>query len=296
MNAWILLSKPDALRGPETYGDEEFVYRYDSKVPNFKQLLKGDVAFVTDLRTRVSVATLADIVSEEGLKRLDRCPKCGRTSQVRIAAGGWRCSACKLRYAVPTEEQVQVIRFEAHLANVAPLDDASRWISLIKSSTPPKQQNSIRRLQPELMDPEVARLVNEQSMAHQVGPRGTAILASCAEAPYIPSTPEGRRRLISHFRIERSAAAAKDAKERYLASNPLGSCEACGFSFIKMYGDHGAGYVEAHHRIPLSLLAEPAIPSRDDFAMVCANCHRMLHRTQGSTMTVDELRSLIKST
>ncbi len=40
-------------------------------------------------------------------------------------------------------------------------------------------------------------------------------------------------------------------------------------------------YIEAHHLVPLSFYAEDEIPElspRDDFAVVCANCHRMLHR------------------
>ena len=65
-------------------------------------------------------------------------------------------------------------------------------------------------------------------------------------------------------------------------------------SFAEVYGDLGASYIEAHHRQPLSSLDEPRPPTSADFAMVCANCHRMLHRTREATMTVEELAGLLQ--
>lgn len=67
------------------------------------------------------------------------------------------------------------------------------------------------------------------------------------------------------------------------------TCEACGFDFQETYGDLGKHYIEAHHIEPLSGrdgVNEPT--SIDDFAMLCANCHRMVHR-RTPCLTVEEL-------
>ena len=58
-------------------------------------------------------------------------------------------------------------------------------------------------------------------------------------------------------------------------------CQACGIDFEKQYGPLGHQYIEAHHLTPISELPEgvpvPQDP-KEDFAVLCANCHRMIHR------------------
>ena len=56
----------------------------------------------------------------------------------------------------------------------------------------------------------------------------------------------------------------------------------CGFDFEARYGELGTGYIEAHHVVPFAELAKEPEPvllnPMTDFVVVCANCHRMLHR------------------
>ncbi len=86
---------------------------------------------------------------------------------------------------------------------------------------------------------------------------------------------EDLRKFRQHKRIERNARLAKEAK-RILGY----TCSLCGFNFEKTYGDIGHNYIEAHHLTPISelkgkkVLLDPA----KDFAVLCANCHRMIHR------------------
>ncbi|HBC3475266.1 hypothetical protein GOP97_11155 [Vibrio cholerae] len=51
-------------------------------------------------------------------------------------------------------------------------------------------------------------------------------------------------------------------------------------TFRECYGSHGDSYIEAHHIIPLSELCsvDGSKTRLEDLAMVCSNCHRMLHR------------------
>lgn len=71
-------------------------------------------------------------------------------------------------------------------------------------------------------------------------------------------------------------------------------CEVCSLQFDERYGDVGQGFIEAHHLIPLATLdpANPPAFSVDDFAVLCANCHRMLHR-RTPVITPDELKGML---
>jgi 5-methylcytosine-specific restriction protein A len=58
------------------------------------------------------------------------------------------------------------------------------------------------------------------------------------------------------------------------------ACFVCEIDFAAKYGARGQGYIEVHHREPVSMMNSPrALSPRDDLVPVCSNCHRMLHRT-----------------
>jgi 5-methylcytosine-specific restriction protein A len=56
------------------------------------------------------------------------------------------------------------------------------------------------------------------------------------------------------------------------------------------YGDLGAGFAECHHKLPLAAGERRTLLS--DLAIVCANCHRMLHR-RSPWLTVEELQEIL---
>lgn len=69
-------------------------------------------------------------------------------------------------------------------------------------------------------------------------------------------------------------------------------CEACGFNFETVYGKLGEGFAECYHQVALSSLGRVAATKLSDLAIVCSNCHKMLHRKR-PWMTIDELRRII---
>lgn len=98
-----------------------------------------------------------------------------------------------------------------------------------------------------------------------------------------------RRRYRQHTKIERNSKAARLAKQVHGYV-----CQCCGFDFRTIYGELGAEYIEAHHLTPLSELPEDVPVSQDpkkDFAVLCANCHRMIHR-KGSPKDIQGLAGL----
>jgi hypothetical protein len=87
---------------------------------------------------------------------------------------------------------------------------------------------------------------------------------------------ELRRSMVRHRSRER---ALRDAKiQQAMESGDL-RCEVpgCGFDFEARYGPTGHGYAQVHHRVPLYTLTAPTRVSLSDLAIVCANCHVMIH-------------------
>lgn len=58
-------------------------------------------------------------------------------------------------------------------------------------------------------------------------------------------------------------------------------CYVCGFNFKQVYGNRGDGYIEVHHKIPVATMPPGYRPNpRTEMVPLCANCHRMVHRTR----------------
>ena len=98
-----------------------------------------------------------------------------------------------------------------------------------------------------------------------------------------------KRQYIRHARIERNAKAASAAKKARGYT-----CEGCGINFEWIYGERGKGFIEAHHLVPLHTLPEGVsvkIDAQNDFAVVCSNCHRIIHRSK-PMLSIKELRDL----
>lgn len=87
----------------------------------------------------------------------------------------------------------------------------------------------------------------------------------------------------------------RDPRNRKAAIKIHGTkCMACGFDFEKVYGERGKDYIEVHHVIPLaSRDEEMQISPETDLIVVCANCHRMIHRKKNQILSLEELRQII---
>jgi hypothetical protein len=91
-------------------------------------------------------------------------------------------------------------------------------------------------------------------------------------------------KLKHHFVAHRKREASLRAKKIELALRDGKGhlvCEVpgCGFEFLSTYGAIGQDYAIVHHTKPLgSLSKEGSKTSLADLAIVCANCHAMIHR------------------
>lgn len=91
---------------------------------------------------------------------------------------------------------------------------------------------------------------------------------------------EGKRRkaFIWHRHREASLRRAKIA-EAISANGGRLICEVprCGFDFRKTYGKIGTGYAHVHHTVPLGKTLTPRKTKISELAIVCPNCHAMIH-------------------
>lgn len=107
------------------------------------------------------------------------------------------------------------------------------------------------------------------------------------------SVKEGGRRLITHLRRERNPQIIEAKKSQVLRAAGALKCEVCTFDFVEKYGQLGHGFCEAHHIIPLSDSNREVETRLEDLAILCSNCHRMIHRTK-PMLSIDEFRERLQ--
>lgn len=91
---------------------------------------------------------------------------------------------------------------------------------------------------------------------------------------------EGREVLRRHLARERSPYLAELKKRESSRSTGFLTCEACSLNSATLPKDIGEAAFEVHHRLPLAGTGQNTKTRINDLAILCANCHRMIHRTQ----------------
>jgi predicted HNH restriction endonuclease len=84
----------------------------------------------------------------------------------------------------------------------------------------------------------------------------------------------------SHRRREYKLREAK-IKEALKSNSGRLLCEVpgCGFDFVERYGVLGEGFAHVHHLAPLGGAPDDGFAvTLQDLAIVCPNCHAMIHR------------------
>ncbi|WP_445515392.1 HNH endonuclease [Streptomyces sp. NEAU-174] len=136
---------------------------------------------------------------------------------------------------------------------------------------------------------EVARLIREGTTTGEL----QALPQTDEEDPDDDfGAPEGRLLLRRHRARERNKGLRKKKIDSVLRKGGSLACEVCGFDFEEVYGERGVGYVECHHVVPLHEAGE-GTTKLSDLALICANCHRMIHR-RAPWPTPAELRTSIE--
>lgn len=113
------------------------------------------------------------------------------------------------------------------------------------------------------------------------------------EDEMVDMAEEGEVLYRFHRYRERNGKLVKDKKKAVWNSTGALVCEVCDFDFYRVYGELGKNFIECHHTVPLSQYSVKSPTKMKDLALVCSNCHRMLHR-RGASMSIDSLRLVVK--
>lgn len=89
---------------------------------------------------------------------------------------------------------------------------------------------------------------------------------------------EGKVLYKYHRYRERNTKVIESKKKQFLKENGSLYCENCRFDYSKVYGKLGEGFIEAHHIVPLHKLDGETKTTEKDLILLCANCHRMIHK------------------
>jgi Zn finger protein HypA/HybF involved in hydrogenase expression len=74
-----------------------------------------------------------------------------------------------------------------------------------------------------------------------------------------------------------------------------GICSVCRRDYSKVLGGRGVRVLQVHHRHQLSARTAPSITKLSELAVVCANCHLLLHLDSGMALGVEQLREMLQN-
>lgn len=127
------------------------------------------------------------------------------------------------------------------------------------------------------------------------------LVESSGDAEWFPDVDdeaygsEGNLRLIMHLKRERNVLIVRRKKANVLAETGALKCEVCGFDFKVIYGEHGREFCEVHHLVPLHKSDGVVKTELNDLAIVCSNCHRIIHRINPMP-SIQDLAKIIRET
>lgn len=114
------------------------------------------------------------------------------------------------------------------------------------------------------------------------------------DEPDIQEAEEGRVLTKLHRFRERDRKLVISRKNLALKQAGRLVCEACGFDFSEKYGPSAEGIIDVHHTKPVHTLLPGDKTKLEDLALLCANCHRVVH-SQKKWLSVQQVRELLTS-
>lgn len=119
--------------------------------------------------------------------------------------------------------------------------------------------------------------------------RELAATSRSRNASRMESDIEGALREVRTLQRRRS----RRLRDRALDESD-GSCAACGNDFSRLAGGIGLRVLQVHHIRPLAAARDRRPTHLKDLAVVCANCHLMLHAERDTVMPIQALKKLLR--
>jgi 5-methylcytosine-specific restriction protein A len=128
----------------------------------------------------------------------------------------------------------------------------------------------------------------------------TAICDNAGQLAPVPHLDELRVQEVAeggilyrvHRQRERDSKIVLAKKKSVLAKEKALRCEVCAFDFAETYGLLGSEFAECHHTKPIATMQPGDTTKLAELSIVCANCHRMLHR-RAALLSIEGLRKIL---
>ncbi len=104
-----------------------------------------------------------------------------------------------------------------------------------------------------------------------------------------PWALEGLRTEIVAYRQGRS----RKLRDRALARS-MGVCEGCAVDYSALLHGKGVRVLQVHHRRQLTATDRPRITKLSDLAVLCANCHLLVHMNPKRALSVERLTTILR--
>ena len=114
-----------------------------------------------------------------------------------------------------------------------------------------------------------------------------------ADEPEIEEAEEGRILTRIHRVRERDRKLVVACRQRAMKRHGKLTCAACDFNFGAAYGPVAEGLIEVHHTKPVHTLEPGSKTKLEDLALLCANCHRVVHSSR-RWFTVEQVRAMVQ--
>lgn len=146
----------------------------------------------------------------------------------------------------------------------------------------------------------VIRTTADDVIALEAKVFGKSNAAAVSTIISLPPTPleddikgkEGRVLTRLHSYRERDRKLVKRAKDAFKLKHGKLYCECCGNDPKDTYGERGEDRVQAHHRTPVEELMPDSVTKAEDLAMVCPNCHDIIHAKR-PWITIEQLKTIL---
>lgn len=192
--AWLLLSFGDERQyaGNPGYLDEpRRLYRYDSFVPNHKQVQEGDYVFIRDKHRLQGMAYIEAITETSGEKLRLRCPECGTTGlKARESKSPrYRCNH-KHEFETPKEELASCQLYSAEYGSTFLATPEALSLQELKDACPRlSDQLAIQEI---YWEPLAPRLTGK--FPDVQGLFGLSAIETPVEKEFTPTTEDTRKR------------------------------------------------------------------------------------------------------
>lgn len=116
--------------------------------------------------------------------------------------------------------------------------------------------------------------------------------------PSSPFPSEDGARALEGVRTE--VVTYKQGRSRALRDRALarsnGICKVCRVNYSALLDGRGVRVLQVHHRKQLAATDRPQLTKLSDLAVVCANCHLLIHMDSKKALSVEKLRAMMRET